>query len=279
MTDPDSMTSVKTAKVNIRSILSVDAFSVPRVIQREQFVKFMSESSEAKFYEWDFGDGSSEAGKLGSITHEYKKSGIFDAILTVRDNDGNFNTTTTKVYVAESDFPYSMLKLTQANNDLPTFDANACDGKGAYIINRIGSVSLDGTESINVDGTTAGLTYSWKIGNGTYATSANLTHTFDELGCFPIKLTVISDKKGTSHTTEAYVSVENEKPVLSSLQVNIVDGSVDPVVVNVSAIGATDKDGVIQSYLWYYYTDVDSEPQDFRGTSGPSTTFVLPKIS
>jgi hypothetical protein len=36
---------------------------------------------------------------------------------------------------------------------------------------------------------------------------------------------------------------------------------------------------VIQSYLWYYYTDIDPEPQDFRATKLPNTTFVLPKVT
>jgi hypothetical protein len=31
--------------------------------------------------------------------------------------------------------------------------------------------------------------------------------------------------------------------------------------------------------MWYYYTDSDSEPQDYRVTVNPTTTFVLPKIS
>jgi len=35
---------------------------------------------------------------------------------------------------------------------------------------------------------------------------------------------------------------------------------------------------VIQSYLWFYTTDADDAPQDFRVTKGPSTNFVLPKI-
>jgi hypothetical protein len=36
---------------------------------------------------------------------------------------------------------------------------------------------------------------------------------------------------------------------------------------------------VIQNYLWYYYTDTNNEPQDFRATTQPKTTFVLPKVT
>jgi len=50
-------------------------------------------------------------------------------------------------------------------------------------------------------------------------------------------------------------------------------------VVQVTAHAADDRDWVIQSYLWYYYTDIDPEPQDFRATKLSNTTFVLPKIT
>jgi hypothetical protein len=73
--------------------------------------------------------------------------------------------------------------------------------------------------------------------------------------------------------------VRNLKPTLSSLDVQVVDGAADPVVVKISAQGAKDPDGVIQSYLWYYYTDIDPEPQDFRATKQANTTFVLPKVT
>ncbi len=52
----------------------------------------------------------------------------------------------------------------------------------------------------------------------------------------------------------------------------------DPVTVTVTANNAVDDDGVISSYIWYYNTDDDEEPQDFRITRTPKTVFVLPKI-
>jgi hypothetical protein len=38
------------------------------------------------------------------------------------------------------------------------------------------------------------------------------------------------------------VKVENLKPILSSVDVQVVDGTADPVVVKVSALGAKDLD-------------------------------------
>jgi hypothetical protein len=130
-----------------------------------------------------------------------------------------------------------------------------------------------------VTGKNSGLTYSWKLGQNKYFSNVNFAQKFDELGCFPIQLTVKSKAKGKTDKLKTWVKVGNLKPTLSSVDVQVVDGSADPVVVKVSALGATDLDGVIQSYLWYYYTDIDPEPQDFRATKQANTTFVLPKVT
>lgn len=123
------------------------------------------------------------------------------------------------------------------------------------------------------------MTYSWKIGNDLLYSGSNISYSFDELGCFPVKLTVKSDKNNATATRTMYFDVRNSLPDLATLDVQVQDIESDPVVVNVTAQGAKDEDGVIQSYLWYYYTDIDNQPQDFRITQSATTTFVLPKVS
>jgi hypothetical protein len=53
----------------------------------------------------------------------------------------------------------------------------------------------------------------------------------------------------------------------------------DPVILDVALKNAKDPDGVIQTYLWYYYTNTDPEPQGFRVTNVPQASFVLPKVT
>lgn len=279
VTDPDGISHAKTQKVNVKSVLDVDFTAYPRVIQREQFVRFVGESKNAEFFEWDFGDGEKEGGRDDKISHVYKKSGIFDVKLTVRDKEGTSTSYIQKVYVGDSLSPVALMNITKWTNEAPLYDVNACNGNGAYIVDRVETMKFDSAESIDIDGDTSGLNYSWKIGNDKFSTSRSVTHKFDELWCFPIKLTVTSTKNGKSHTVLSQVKVINLPPDLGSLSMTMVDPNADPVVVNVTANGAKDPDGVIQSYLWYYYTDVDNEPQDFRSTTKPSTTFVLPKIT
>lgn len=51
------------------------------------------------------------------------------------------------------------------------------------------------------------------------------------------------------------------------------------MLVNLRMEGAKDPDGVIRSYTWYYYTSTDEEPQGFRITTTPETSFPLSKIN
>jgi hypothetical protein len=69
-----------------------------------------------------------------------------------------------------------------------------------------------------------------------------VSYKFDELGCFPVVLTVTSkDNKATS-TIRKWIKVVNLPPKLSTLQVSAKSLETDPVIVNVKAIGAQDPD-------------------------------------
>jgi len=278
VTDPDGITAIKKWDVQIDSILAVEMFAFPRVIQRESFIKFVAESPEAEVYEWDFGDGEKTGGSLDKVTHTYNTSGTFDVKLTVSDGDNNENSFSRKVYVSESGEPFSLIGVSHGSSEQPIFDAWVCGG-GAYVVDRANTYKFDGSESINIDGSPSGLNYSWKIEQSKFSTATNVSHRFDEIGCFPVKLTVTSNKNGKSHSSEVMLDVRNLKPTMTALSVDIDDEDLDPLVVRVSAQGAEDPDGVIQSYLWYYYTDTDQEPQDFRSTTSASTAFVIPKIT
>ncbi len=279
VTDPEGITSQITKKVRINSILSVDFGIYPRVAQRQTAVRFVANSPEAVIYQWDFGDGDVQWGRSNQITHRYEKSGVYNVKVTVSDSEDRTNFFTKKVYVWESNAPYGFINVKSWGNQDVSLESGACYGQNAYILNRADSVTFNGNESIDVTGETNGLDYTWKLGTNKYFSSASFTQKFDELGCFPIQLTVKSQSKGTTHKTTQYVKVENLAPTLSYIDVQVVDGESDPVVVQVTAHAAKDRDGVIQSYLWYYYTDIDPEPQDFRATKLANTTFVLPKVT
>lgn len=88
-------------------------------------------------------------------------------------------------------------------------------------MDRVSTIKFDGGSSINVNGENSNLEYSWRIGQSKFSTASTVSHRFDEIGCFPIKLTVKSKNNGKTHARETMVSVRNVAPILSALNVNV----------------------------------------------------------
>ncbi len=279
VTDPDEMWDVESGTIEIKSLLDVDFSSNPTAIQRNGTIRFQASSQNARFYEWDFWDGIKDYGSNKSISHTYEKSGSFVVTLTVTDEANNRNSVKKNVFVWKSNTPLSVFSMKKNSAENLEYDPSACAGRWAFIANKIDNINFDGKKSINLDGSNQWLTYSWKIWLNDYETNANPSYKFDELGCFPVKLTVVSDQNKSTHSTEKLIEVRNILPQLSTLTIDSSNDENDPIIFNIRAIGAKDPDGVIQSYLWYYYTDYDTEAQWFKTTPVPETSFVLPKIT
>jgi PKD repeat protein len=130
VTDPDGIMTTKQDDITIDSILSVEMFAFPRVIQRGNFIRFTAESPEAEVYEWDFGDGTETGGNFDTVTHTYNTSGTFEVELTVQDGENNTNSFRRTVYVSDSDAPFAMMDISYGNMERPLYDEAACDGVG-----------------------------------------------------------------------------------------------------------------------------------------------------
>jgi hypothetical protein len=91
---------------------------------------------------------------------------------------------------------------------------------------------------------------------------------------------VKSNKNGASHTSKRYVQIKNITPKITSVTAKVDANKKDSqkVLINVTADGARDEDGVITSYIWFYQTESDSEPQNIKITQSPTTTFILPNV-
>lgn len=279
VTDPDNIQWVKDLKVRVNSVLSVDFSALPRSIQRGHSVRFTASSPRAVVYEWDFWNGQKDWWTKPIVSYKYEKSWIYTVTLKVRDIDDNVNSYSKTVYVWDGNSPVAAFDIRKWTWEATAFEKGVCDWKDAYIVDRASSITFDASDSIDVDWNESWLDYSFKIWNNKYYTTRTVNYKFDELGCFPVKLTVKSIKDKTSSVKDIWLKVENLRPTLNWLSTTITNIDSDPVIVDVSAIWAQDPDGVITSYLWYYYTDIDSEPQDFRATTTSSTKFVLPKIT
>jgi PKD repeat protein/type IV secretory pathway VirB2 component (pilin) len=264
----------------VDSLLSVSMLVTPQVAPIGNNITFIARSENADFYEWNFGDGSApESGSNKIIGHVFKKTGVYTVSLTVSTRAwGKTNQVQRKVYVTDTESPFAIIDVTNGSSSVYE-DPTVC-GTGAIVVNRSESTTLDGSKSVNVDGNPSDLSYTWSYFGKTKTTSS-LSEKFGELGCFPIKLSVRSNKNGTTHTTTQYLYLKNQAPEITSISTNIDTTKKDSqkVLVKVNANGAMDPDGVITSYIWYYMTESDKEPQNVQITQKPEITFVLPNIT
>jgi hypothetical protein len=170
-----------------------------------------------------------------------------------------------------------MINISNASSS-SYYDKDAC-GSGATVVNRSETTSF-GSKSINLDGGTADLSYTWSY-FGKVKTTPSLSEKMNEIGCYPIKLTVRSNKNGATHTSTEYIAIKNQLPRFTSISTSVDTNKKDSqkVLVRVTANGASDPDGVITSYIWYYTTESDREPQNVQITQKPEITFVLPNIT
>lgn len=262
--------------INIESLLSIRLITSPKIVQVGASISLIADSKEAQTFEWQFGDGETDTSTTGRISHIYKKAGTYSVSLTVRGRNSDSNSISRKVYVTDSTNPFAIITLKRDNEEI-TPTADSCDGKEAFVIDRAKATMFSAENSVNTNGTNQGIAYTWKYGNRN-SSQKDFSYKFDELGCFPITLSVRSQKTGAQDTARTYVKVENLAPKLSSLSVVADKLDSDPVMVTVTANNPVDEDGAITSYIWYYYTAEDPEPQDFRITRSPKTVFVLPRI-
>lgn len=93
------------------------------------------------------------------------------------------------------------------------------------------------------------LSYSWNFGDGTIATTANPTHTYQTAGSYTAILTV-SDGVNTAFATGLSIQVGNQPPIAAA-NANPSSGTM-PLVVTLSSSGSSDPEGVALSYIWSF---------------------------
>ena len=278
VTDNEGKKSSFKKTINIKSLLSIQLNIRPQVVKRGENVLLIATAPNTTIYEWLIGARENVVTQSGRYATKFDAAGTYPLTLKVTDAAGNTNSIQRKIYVTDGDAPFWVIHMTTESLFTET-QAGACNGKEAMIVDRVTPVYLVGDRSVNVGGKPDDLTYFWKVGLNASSTKRNFSHTFDELGCEKITLTVNDKKTGASHTAEEWVKVINIPPRFSDISVKVENIDQDPMRVDLQMLGAKDPDGVIRSYTWYYYTSTDEQPQGFRITTKPETSFTLPKIN
>jgi PKD repeat protein/C1A family cysteine protease len=175
-------------------------------------------------YAWDFGDSSQATGV--SASHTYTNGGIFNARLTVTDNNNATDSTTVAINV----------------NIPPVAQASATPSSGLIPL----TVSFSGSGSNDPDGTITA--YNWDFRDGTTGTGSAVSHTFTQAGNYNAEL-VVTDNSGASTLTSVSVSALSNQaptPVISATPTS----GATPLEVSFSGAASQDPDGTITSYAW-----------------------------
>ncbi|MDQ2054593.1 PKD domain-containing protein [Halobellus sp. H-GB7] len=112
------------------------------------------------------------------------------------------------------------------------------------------SVSFDASGSSDADGSIA--SYEWDFGDGTSATGASPSHSYDSAGSYTVSLTV-TDDDGATATTQQTITVSEAAPENQAPSASFSASPSDPAVgdsVSFDASGSSDADGSIASYEW-----------------------------
>ena len=138
-------------------------------------------------YRWDFDDDGKIDATGETTTNTFNSTGDHRVTLTVTDNAGNSDR--------------ANLTVTVEDQTAPTAEAGS-----NQTVSVGNSTSFDGTASTDNVGIAS---YQWEFGDGTTASSAQVSHTYDTPGNYNVTLTV-SDEAGNTDTDTASVIVEND---------------------------------------------------------------------
>ncbi len=130
-------------------------------------------------YAWNFGDGTSGSGSTASRI--YTANGTYTVQLTVTDNQGATNSTSSTVTVAAAVNQPPTASFTKSCNNL------VC--------------SFNGSASSDADGSIA--SYAWNFGDGTTASGASTSHTYSAAGTYGVSLTVTDNDGATNLSTQS----------------------------------------------------------------------------
>ncbi len=203
-----------------------------------------------------------------TVTNVGEESGEYTAILTVNGVTEETETVTlaadesttisftvsrtiTGVYTVEIDGQTGSFTVEPTIPEPPVADAG-----GPYTVRVDVSLTFDGTDSDDPDGTIIG--YAWDFGDGESGAGSQPNHIYHSTGTYDVNLTV-TDNDGLTHSDQTTVTVTSRPtfpPGIPNTQ-PVADAGPDQTayidqIVEFSGANSTDPDGQIISHIWNF---------------------------
>ena len=222
-------------------------------------------------FEWDFGDGS-EIVRSTSISqgvevqsHTYTEPGRYLATLKVADREGEEAVSAYPIHVGDGSGPIASVFFT------PSYPLT---GSLATLFN------FDGSKSINTEGSTTDLDFSWDFGDGSpLASGATTTHQYKRQGTFTVTLTVTDTRAAKLNRVQVQAVVEDLPPT-ARFVMSPTSGKA-PLTVQFDASSSNDPDGQISEYRFDFGDDqtvVSKQPKVAHIYKQPGTYKVELKV-
>ena len=199
-------------------------------------------TSKVESLDWDFdGDGTfDKTGKSNAkVDYTFEKIGTYKVHLRFVDEGSVVQNYYRDITITKSLTPLLSAKITAT----PALSGNPPL-----------KVLLSGKSSTSLKGKIIG--YEWDLGDGSKKQKGiSVSHTYNKVGTYTVKLTVTEDSKKTDTiTAKVVVTGESSKPkaIISTKPIavkNVTTGDV-PLKVSFDASGSTDSDKDIVSYEW-----------------------------
>jgi carboxypeptidase T len=176
------------------------------------------------------------------VSFEFDIVGTYTVTLTVTDDDGATDTDTMTVTVQDV---------------VPTNEPPVADAGGDQTVTVGAEVTLDGTDSSDLDGTIENYTWAFTYdGEPEEAYDETATFTFEIVGNYTVTLTVTDDDGATDTdimTVTVQAAVPTNEPPVASAGTDQVKTVGDEVTFDGS--GSSDSDGTVANYTWTFTYD------------------------
>ena len=278
VTDRYWKTSEIEKTINVKSVLRPEISVIPRAATWWTTINFVVQSNKKILsYSRNFWDWTNNLIQTNRISHIFNSVWIYRVLLKVNWENWDENTITETIFIGEKERPVVWYKVKNSSNEIIR-EKDECTlwntTYPAYKVTRYETIVIDPSDSVNTKWTTSDLKYFfqpryWEIRNAT-----TYKHSFSELWCDYIDLTVEDWAKWVNSKQRIRFKVYNGLPTIDNLSLSfpqywseiwiwlgqttqnsiqdIFNGDSD-LTVKVTASNAKDSDWFISYFKRYYY--------------------------